>query len=82
MPTQLLGAGKLDSPLPALAGMQAAAISEAVQADADAILLLDSSLIPAAAGWPRTHAFPDLPPVSAARCTQLCLATWLLTWQA
>ncbi|KAL4439949.1 hypothetical protein ABPG75_002950 [Micractinium tetrahymenae] len=36
-------------------------VDDGVQADSDAILLLDSSLLPATAGWPHTHAFPDMP---------------------
>ena len=49
--------------------LQAEAVTPAVQADADAILVLQGSLVPAAAGWPRTHAFPELPPVRAAAGT-------------
>lgn len=46
--------------------LQAEDITKAVQDDADAILVLDQSLVPASQAWPRAYAFTSQPPVRAA----------------
>lgn len=56
--------------------LQAGDVTPGVQSDADVILVLDRSLLPAAAGWPRTHAFPGQPQVGAGR------VSLLLAWAA
>jgi len=43
--------------------LQADDITEAVQADADAILVLDRSLVPASQRWLHAHSFPAQTPV-------------------
>lgn len=58
------------APLPPRADcalLQAADVDAGVQADSDAILLLDPSLLPATSAWPHTHAFAELPKVGWVR---------------
>lgn len=43
--------------------LQTVAVGPGVQADADAILVLDARELGPATAWPRTHAFPDAPKV-------------------
>ena len=53
-------------------------MSDGVQADADAILVLEPREQPATAGWPRTYSYADLAPANLERATvsaqQVCLS--------
>lgn len=60
---------RLPAPRPCPARVQTVAVGPGVQADADAIVVLDErELGPATAAWPRTHAFPDAPKVGHRCC--------------